>query len=187
VRRLSLLLAVAALALGGVAAAAGALPGTKTAADRVAWRALLHWPKACEEVWQPGGPGAGVQLQRTATARRLVEVTCFFGPYQYSTMLYLLDAGRHVNGPLVLTTYIDPGSGKPTATHETIMLGVLSFEPRSGRLQLFDKARGPGDCGIYTVASLVGTRLVTREVHARLACTGKPPFDPARWPKLRLP
>jgi len=182
VRRLVSLLVLALVLAGAAVAAPSGLPGS-----RAAWRAFLHWPNACEEAWRTGSHGEGVFLSKTATPARLVEVTCFQGPYQYSTMLYLLGSDRHVTGPLPLATYIDPGTGKPKAVRETIMLGVLNFHPSTGRLELLDLGRGVGDCGIYTVATLRGARLVTSEVRAKLACDGKPPYDGARWPKLPLP
>jgi len=180
----ALLLAVAAAAWAGT----GGLPGTHTEADRAAWRALLHWPRACDEAWQPGVDGAGIVLSATPSAGlRLVEVTCSLAAYQSELTLYLVGPRHHVAGPVVLATYSAAAAGRPRVVRESVLLGVLGFTPRTGRLTLFTKFRGPGDCGIYTVASLRGQRLATTEVRPKLACDGKPPHYAARWQRLPTP
>jgi hypothetical protein len=180
------LLAVAAAALLAVSATAAApLPGTKTPKDRAAWRAILHWPADCERDWRTGGhaPTSRVQVWRTAAGTRLVGVTCYVAAYQSTTRFYLVDANRRVR-PLTFHIYADPGSGKPTPAREQTILGVLDFARKTGKLSLFDKARGPGDCGINSVFRLAGDRFVPVETRAKTACDGKPPYDPRRWPKL---
>jgi hypothetical protein len=83
--------------------------------------------------------------------------------------------------------YVDPGNGVPRLQLTTSILGDLSFRPRSGRLTVLDKARGVGDCGIYSVFRLRAHAFMPIEARAKTACDGKPPFDPTRWPKLPLP
>ena len=131
--------------------------------------------------------GSGVGTWKLPDGRRLVEVTCFRGAYQGVSMLYLVDSARKATGPLALRTYQDPGSGKLKPVTLTRVLGILAFTPKTGVLTIFEKFRGPGDCGIYSVYKLTGNRFVTTEVRAKTACDGKPPYDPARWPKLPLP
>jgi len=114
-------------------------------------------------------------------------VSCSFGAYQGVEMLYLVDAARRKVGPLPLLTYRDPGSGVPKRVRETAILGAASFSPRTGELTVLDKFRGLGDCGIFSRFRLVGNTFRTIEVRAKLACNGKPPFDPARWPRLPAP
>jgi Protein of unknown function (DUF1176) len=187
-RSLPILFAAALLAAVAAAPAqAGPLPGAKTARDRAAWRAILHWPKSCEQGWQTGShpPVAGVDLWPRSGGERLVAVTCFLGAYQGTTRFYLLDTSRRATS-LAFHVYYDPGSGKPTPIREQEILGVPVFTPRTGSLSVFDKARGPGDCGIYSTFRLSGARFVPVETHARTRCDGKPPYDPKRWPKLPL-
>lgn len=182
------LIAVAAAIFTGVAGA-DSLPGTKTAKDRADWRAILHWPTGCEKDWHLAGntSAAGIVLHASAGGRRLVEVSCYLGAYQGTAMLYLVRPAFRPAGPLTLQIYVDPGSGVPTARTTTRLLGVLSFTPRTGQLVVFDKARGIGDCGIYSVFKLTGNRFVPTVARAKTKCDGKPPFDPRRWPKLPLP
>ena len=80
--------------------------------------------------------------------------------------------------------YHDPGSGIPTPIREKEILGVPLFTPRTGRLTVFDKARGVGDCGIYSTFRRSGARFIPVETNAKTRCDGKPPYDPQRWPKL---
>jgi hypothetical protein len=168
-------------------ASAGALPRVETPADRAGWRSLLHWPASCERSWRnSGGQGAGIETWRTRPGVRLVAVDCFTGAYQGVAMLYLVGPHAAVKGPLRLRIYVDRGNGPQVRTATTI-LGNLSFVPRTGRLTVFDKARGLGDCGIYSVFHLRGGVFVPVEVRAKTACDGRPPFDPRRWPKLPLP
>jgi hypothetical protein len=174
------LLAVLALAAALCATALAAPP----AKERAAWRAKLHWPASCERDWQSGHPStSGVYVWRTAAGGRLVAVSCILGAYQGTQRLWLLNAaGRPA--PLTLHVYADPGSGKPTPMRKREILGGMVFAPASGRLTLLDKARGLGDCGIYSVFRLSGARLVPVETRAKTACDGKLGGGPARWPKL---
>lgn len=185
-RRGALILLTLAV-LAGTAAAAGGLPGTKTARDRAAWRALLHWPQSCESDWHVGHPDTAGVVSRKAGARKLVVVDCILGAYQGTQMLYLVDAARKATGPLRLHLYADHGTGRPKPAYRTRILGVASFVPATGRLVIFDRFRGIGDCGVYSTFRLLGSRFVPVEVRAKLACDGKGGGDPSGWPKLPVP
>ncbi len=187
-RRLTCAAAAAAALALVPAAAAGALPGTSTTKDRAAWRAILHWPASCERDWrEAGAPGtAGVDVRRTASELRLVMVACSLGAYQGTSMLYLVDARARPTGPLGLRIYEDPGTGKLRLATRTRTLGVMSFTRSSGLLEVFDKFRGLGDCGIYSTFRLRGRRFVPLVARAKKACDGKGPYDPRRWPRLPI-
>jgi hypothetical protein len=178
------LLVVALLALLAGSATASPFPGTNTGKDRIAWRAILHWPASCERDWQGGHPPtSGVQTWRISNRTWLVSVTCILAAYQATQRLYLVDVTKRAT-VLTFHIYEDPGSGKPTPVRKQEILGNLLFSPATGTLTLFDKARGIGDCGIYSTFRLAGTRFVPVVTRAKTACDGKPPFSPARWPKL---
>lgn len=181
--RRTVLVALLVAALAGTAAAAGPFPGTKTAKDRAAWRAILKWPAGCEREWQSTSPDfAGVSTWQ-AGARKLVMVDCFLGAYQGTQVIYLVDAAKHKVGPMRLHLYVDTGNGKATPAYRTQILGIANFNPSTKRLVVLDKARGLGDCGFYSVFRLAGDRFVPVESRAKLACDGKG-ADPPRWPKL---
>jgi uncharacterized protein DUF1176 len=177
----------AAAVLCPAAVWAGPLPGLNTPADRAAWRSLLHWPASCERRWRQSHPPpmAGVDdTWRTRNGARLVTVTCFLGAYQVAQLVYFLPASGKARGPLRFRIYEDPGNGVPKPRTEALLVGELTFDPTKGRLFLFEKARGLGDCGIYSVFHLQGTAFVPVETRAKTACNGKPPLEPTRWPKL---
>jgi len=176
------------LLVAAPASAASPFPGTKTTADRAEWRALLHWPSSCESEWRRGRePYSGIVLEPTATVRWFVQVMCIQGAYQGTQLLYLIDRGLHALGPISLHAYRDLGKGKPRLVREQRILGTLEFNPGTGRLVVFDKFRGVGDCGIYSVFQLQKTYFIPRAVRAKLNCNGKGPFDPTRWPSLPAP
>jgi Protein of unknown function (DUF1176) len=112
-----------------------------------------------------------------------VAVSCILGAYQGTQRLWLLDAAGKP-APATFHVYEDPGSGKPTAVRRRQLLGGIVFAPAGGRLTLLDKARGVGDCGIYSVFRLSGPRFVPVETRAKTACDGKLGGGPTRWPKL---
>ena len=162
------------------------LPRTQTTSDRAAWRKLLHWPGGCETSWREGGSGAGIAgVWALAGGGYLVAVDCSLAAYQGTSMLYLLDPNRRASGPLALRIYEGPGSGVPTPTTTTVVLGTLRFAPAWRTLAVLDLARGAGDCGIYSTFRLVASRLVPIATRAK-ACDGKPPNDVGHWPKLIL-
>jgi hypothetical protein len=102
------------------------------------------------------------------------------------SILYLVSPARAVTGPLRFRMYVDVGKGpKPRMT--TAILGNLSFATKTGRLTVFDRARGIGDCGIWSAFELRGHAFVPVEVRAKAACDGEDAFKPKRWPQLPLP
>jgi Protein of unknown function (DUF1176) len=180
--------AVAALLLllSAAGASAGSLPGTNTKQERSQWRKLLHWPSSCETSWQQAGIGsvtAGISVWTAPAGSHLVEVSCYLGAYQGQSMVYLLRADRTRAGPLPFVIY----TGLPKPVRETMVVGSLAYTPRTRLLSVFDKFRGVGDCGVYSVFRLTGERLVPYLVRAKPACDDQPPFDPLRWPRVPTP
>ncbi len=187
-RLLIVAVAVLALAVGASVALAGPLPGTASAHDRAAWRAILHWPSGCEQSWRlTHAIGAGVDIEPAGASGQLVTVSCYLGAYQGDALLFLIDPAKKTIGPLPLQMYRDPGNGHPRLTRETEILGILGFTRTTGILAVFDEFRGLGDCGIYSRYRLDGSRLVLIEAPAKTACDGKPPVTPQSWPKLPVP
>jgi hypothetical protein len=189
------------VAAGSAGAARGPLPGTKNAADRKAWRAVLRWEESCEQHWERlEFPSAGVVIGPLHSGLRLVQISCDVFAYQETFLLYLIDHNRRVTGPLVLPVYTDGSGGKPKLVREAELLGVSSvacskytpcehatYPPAAGMLAILTKGGGIGDCGFYSTFRRSGERFVPVEARAKRACDDKPPFDPRRWPKLPLP
>jgi hypothetical protein len=180
-----------ALLAGASVPAAAALPrvgnGGLRAADRAAWRAFLGWPAVCERPYRqsfPGdGPNAGLAFFPVPGRRLLVQVTCAFGAYQGSSMLYVVDRSRtppRARG-VALTVYEAPGASL-RRTRSRIVYGTVRADRATGALSVLTVFRGLGDCGVLAGYALRAGRYVPVEVRAKLACDGRPPYDPARWP-----
>ena len=187
--RMRSLLAVStlALALAGASLAAS-LPGTKTAHDRAAWRALLHWPTGCENGWRATGTsGSGIDTTSAGASGRLLSVQCFPGAYQGDAMFYLVKSATQTTGPLQFQIYEDPGNGHPQLRKTTNILGVVDFALETGTLTVFDKYAGPGQCGIYSKYHLDVDHFVLTEARARSNCSMASPGAPQTWPKLPVP
>jgi uncharacterized protein DUF1176 len=185
-------IAVALAAAATLAPAAAAAPRVANAglraSDRAAWRAALGWSSACEAPYRTtfpdGGPNAGLAFWPLGGRRLLVQVHCASGAYQGISTLYLVDRSRtpaRARG-LTLTVYEAPGDAL-RRVRARLVNGTIDVEPATGRLQLFTKFRGLGDCGVLASYALRGGRVVPVEVRAKLACDGRPPYDPARWPR----
>jgi hypothetical protein len=181
---------LAALAPAAAAAPRAANAGLR-APDRADWRALLGWSAACEGPYRvtfpDGGPNAGLAFWPFGAGRLLVQVQCASGAYQGISTLYLVDRSRtpaRARG-LALTVYEAPGAAL-RRSRARLVNGAIEPDPSTGRLQLFTRFRGLGDCGVLATYALRGGRFVPQEVRAKLACDGRPPYDPARWPRRPL-
>jgi hypothetical protein len=116
----------------------------------------------------------------------LVLYHCFLGAYQPSIELYLLENKTLV--PLGLPVYLDQSPPQRITTHQ--FGGSLTLNSE-GTLELLERCRGLGDCGLYGRYQWQdeGFRLI--EFRSRLQTgdhDGAPEqtIDPQRWP-LRYP
>src|SRR5258708_30954674 len=90
-----------ALAAGAAASAlAGPLPAAKTAHDRAAWRALLHWPAGCEQGWREShGSGAGLSVEPAGNGGQLALLGRDPPAYPGNTVVFFLDAAHPPTPP----------------------------------------------------------------------------------------
>lgn len=144
-------LLLAVLLLGACAPSPDAGEGDSGAAlppltDRAAWHARLRWPEACEQARRedPGAQGSGVRTHPLGPDRYLVEVQCASGAYQASYTFLVYDAAA---SPARATPVRFPTHDGERWTLETEVAGEPSFDPEARELELFSRARGPGDCG----------------------------------------
>jgi hypothetical protein len=191
-RRAGACAAAAALLAAAPAAAAPRVANVGlAAADRAAWRAALGWSDACERPYRSAFPdgavNAGLRFWGLDGSRLLVRVSCGAGAYQPVSTLYLVDGGRGTPSTrgIALTVYEAPGT-RLVRRRARIVAGLLDWRPRTRRLVLHTRFRGLGDCGALVAYAPRDGRFVPVEVRAKLACDGRPPFDPARWPRRRL-
>src|SRR5436305_10698186 len=121
-----------------------------TRADREPWRQALGWPADCEEAFQasavPEAPG--VEVYALSPGHSLVEVRCAWGAYQGSQLCYLYDETRQPPGALPLTFEVreSPDDRSLVKSETREVWGLPTFDPRTGRLSVLNKFRGPGDC-----------------------------------------
>jgi len=93
-------------------------------------------------------------------------------------------------GPLAFENYVDsgiPGPNRLTVERTTEVVGLRTYVPNGERLQVFRRFRGAGDCGLLLTYAFAGTQAVLREARGKLACDGRGPHDPTRWPLMKPP
>jgi Protein of unknown function (DUF1176) len=168
-----------------------------TVADRRAWRAAIQWPESCERGFAPSdSSSAGLEFLPLSGGRVVAQVMCSLGAYQPTYLYYVVDtsassaASSRVTGPLEFKDYVDsgtPGPNRLTAEQTTEVVGLPEYVPDRRQLRVFRRFRGVGDCGLLLTYEIADTRAVLREARGKLACNGRGPRDPSKWPVLKLP
>ena len=110
----------------------------------------------------------------------LVHLVCFWGAYQPNARLVRIDAQGSAS-LLALPVIADDGTLGSTQD-------VADVAVEGGVLRELNKARGPGDCGRFIRARLVGDGDVELLEHCQQACLddGDPIVDPAQWMLRRV-
>jgi hypothetical protein len=110
----------------------------------------------------------------------LVHLVCFWGAYQPNARLVRIDAQGSAS-LLALPVIADDGTLGSTQD-------VADVAVEGGVLRELNKARGPGDCGRFIRARLVGDGDVELLEHRQQACLddGDPIVDPAQWMLRRV-
>jgi hypothetical protein len=180
------------------AAAARARPSAPAAAlskedvtreGRQAWRRALPWPGECEEAFAAADPAhGGVTFHELARGRYLVQVDCAPGAYQGSQVYLLYDETRRPPAARLLTfRFPSSPDGERLEWSETAEVwGTPELNRAEGELTIFNKSRGPGDCGILVAYDFADGLPVLRELRAKLACDGRLANQPERWDEVPL-
>lgn len=164
-----------------------------TYADRVAWRAALKWPQDCEESFDDSDKSlAGLEFFELSPKHYLVQVECAMGAYQGSYSFLLLDESHVPSASKLLkfVNYEDSGEAGPNRLQkeETAQLeGLAEFDAATKELSVFDKFRGPGDCGLLATYSFSNDQPTLVQLRGKLECDGKGPFEPKQWKKINPP
>jgi hypothetical protein len=189
VRRVVALL-VSAAAIGGVSTT---LAAPREGDDqRAPWRSALKWPTWCEKgfraTFPDGAEGGGVDLRTLPDGRLLLVVGCGTGAYQGPSLLYDVQipqsapaTGRLLRVPTYDTTGIRSLRLKRITGTEAI--GLIRHSAGNTLLTVLTKFRGLGDCGVWVRYRVDPSALVPLVVRAKVRCDGKPPYNPARWPR----
>jgi hypothetical protein len=157
--------------------------------DRAAWRAVLKWSDDCESGFAVRDDGsAGLDFYPLRDRTSLVHVICAPGAYQGSQSYYLLDERTSPPSakPIEFTTWEAAGpEGKTLERRQTTELtGNAEFTATTQELAVFNRYRGPGDCGSYAVYRIANGKAEVREFRAKLECDGEGAEHPERWPKI---
>ncbi|MBV8202605.1 MAG: DUF1176 domain-containing protein [Acidobacteria bacterium] len=160
-----------------------------TLADRATFRRVLGWSDECEQGFDATDSGySGVEVETLAPGRYLVGVVCARGAYQGSRVYFYYDAtGQPAAArPLVFETRESPDEGSLVRTTTRELWGLPTFDRQARRLQVLNKFRGPGDCGILATYDFVAGVPRLAELRAKPVCDGKGAEEPERWPPVPL-
>ena len=102
-------------------------------------------------------------------------------------MFYLFD-GR-AGTQLQLETWEAGGADGETMTktRSAEVSGLAEIQPGEDVLTIWNKFRGPGDCGSWTAYSISPRGATVKELRAKLKCDGIAPSRPQDMPLIALP
>ncbi|HYP27265.1 MAG TPA: DUF1176 domain-containing protein [Blastocatellia bacterium] len=158
--------------------------------DRKAWRAFLKWPDDCEEAFDyPDKSLGGVEVHRLSDRQHLVAVTCTLGAYQGYQFYYFYDETGPEPAAKLLTfeSRESQDNDSLTETRTEEVWGQPTFDEKTKELKVFNRFRGPGDCGILATYEFVNGEPKLKELRAKTACDGKDGGGPEKWKKVALP
>ena len=104
----------------------------------------------------------------TAHSLVLVDHPCGNGAYNFFTSVYVLD---ETGPPRPAKFDMPPGMGEPS-TDDTGDLTNGNWDPKTNRLNSYEKGRGIGDCGTSETYAWDGTRFRLVEQYAMGECRG---------------
>jgi hypothetical protein len=157
--------------------------------ERAAFRRALGWSDDCEGGFDAVDPGyGGVEVERLTPGRYLIGVVCARGAYQGSRIYYYYDIDRPTSAATALTfeTRESPDEKSLVRTKTRELWGLPEFDRRRRQLRVWNKFRGPGDCGLLAIYRFAeaGPELV--DLRAKTACDGKGAGEPEQWPRVSL-
>ncbi|HEY9839666.1 MAG: DUF1176 domain-containing protein [Candidatus Sericytochromatia bacterium] len=160
-------------------------------AQREVWRKRLHWPQNYEASFRTTNPEpehAGVWLHSLGGSQYLVQIQTFSGAYQPGQIFYIYDSKNGKSRLLSFDWLSLDEKGKPVREHDQEMIGLASFTPGQGQLELFSKSRGPGDCGYLIRWRFRKSQPILYEERARdcnvFIIEDNSVLDPTRWPRI---
>jgi hypothetical protein len=153
--------------------------------DRAGWRQLLRWSNDCEEAYQATAPGRnGLAFFPLGSGRSLVQVTCAMGAYQPSQVYYVVDDTGRTPGAVRFVTFEATGEAGDTLQRQQVeeLTGLAEFNASTRVLSVWNKYRGPGDCGSYALYQFADGSARLREFRAKTECDGQGAEHPEQWP-----
>jgi hypothetical protein len=115
-------------------------------------------------------------------------VGCGTGAYQGTSLLYDVQipqsapaTGRLLSVPTYDTTGVRSVRLRRTSSDHAV--GLIGHSAGNTLLTVLTKFRGLGDCGVWVRYRVDARGLVPLVVRAKVRCDGRPPYNPARWPR----
>ena len=152
---------------------------------------MLRWPETCEEAHDSTAihADAALKFHPIAPRRWVVKVDCTLGAYQGYAIYLLLD--ERVTPPAVtllqFRTYTAPEERKLVRTVTTELWGQAEIHDDTKELVVWNRYRGPGDCGALVTYALASGRPRVKEFRSKNVCDGLGAEGPGRWPRIPPP
>lgn len=161
--------------------AAGELPSEEVMLQTV--YAEVEALDLCDGFLQPEVAQADSQVY-VMGGRALVEINCAMAAYQmvYAYAVYHPDGSVQ---PLSLDVFYPDAAGEFGRSSEATVGGLADFDPEPGRLTIFSKARGLGDCGSLADYRWSGGELELETFrYQECSDSAEELIDPADYPQI---
>ena len=140
------------------------------------------------------GPPVGsdaVRIYPISARTFLVEVAIDFAAYQGNVEFFLVSAAEETWNWIRLRLPVVEVDGRVMRfSSSDSQLGLPAFDEVTRKLSVFEKSRGPGDCGEFRVYQMHGTYAELIEVRSRSEAEakrkGQTEIPPEEWPLLDL-
>jgi len=164
-----------------------------TCADRKAWFAKLAWPQECEHAYDATGIYGipSIEFHAIAKGRYIVAVQCTLGAYQGYSIYLLYQEPRDASAApkaklLSFRTYVAPRDNVLERTSTSELWGQAEFDDAKQELTVWNRYRGPGDCGLLTTYGFTNGQPYVKTMRGKNVCDGQF-VDPAAWPRVPAP
>lgn len=153
---------------------------------RAEWRKLLQWSDDCESAYTTTGvPGSGVIASPVAGGTSLVQITCASGAYQPTQIFYLFDGKMAKLLKLDIWEASGADGEQLVKSESEEISGLAEFQPAQQVLTVWNKFRGPGDCGSWTAYAITPAGATVKELRAKVQCDGVTPPRPEDMPVVQ--
>lgn len=128
------------------------------------------------------------QAYRLKSGKYLASVECTPGAYQSSQVFFLLDRSGESSTAVLLRFPVlkADGQGELSLDQTGEVWGVISIDGDKSMLQVLNRFRALGDCGILTEYWIGGAKPVAVEMRLKSECDDREADHPERWRKLDI-
>lgn len=108
----------------------------------------------------------------------LVRINCVGGAYNTAAVYYIVRGADITGARQAEFEFVDANTGQVRAAAKNRVVNG-EFNPSTGEISFFAKARGMGDCGVYGSYGWTGSRFTLLSQHEISLCDG---VDSSAWP-----